>query len=136
MTKVATCLTVASLALAACSSADRPDESGLTAAEKGELVERYYACAREHDARCLRGTLHPVFEATDDPAGTMAASAHAETMIAMLRGSRVETRVLPHEGAEVWVVELWIDRHGGASNRLRSFAFEDRSIRRKSALAG
>ena len=126
----------ASLALGACSSGDRADESGLTSAEKGELVQRYYACARAADDGCVLDTLHPDFQASDHPAGAMAGAAHAENLVAMLRRSRVEARVLPQEGAEVWVVELWIDRHGAVSNRLRAFSFDDRLIRGKTALAG
>lgn len=124
------------LALGACASGERPDESGLTPTEKSELVQRYYACARQADAGCVRETLHPEFQASDHPAGPMLAAEHADTMVTSLRRSRVEARVLPREGEEVWVVELWIDRHGSTSNRLRAFSFDDRLIRAKTALAG
>ena len=124
------------LALAACSSAEQPDESGLTAVEKRALVDRYYACARAADQRCVRDTLHPEFVATDHPAGPMTRAVHAETMVLELRKSRVEARIMPHEASDVWVVELWIDKHGASHSRLRAFSFEDRLIRSKTALGG
>ena len=137
MTRGAPPLVAAALfALGACASGERPDESGLTPAEKSELVQRYYACARQADAGCMYETLHPDFQASDDPAGAMTSARHVDTMVASLRRSRVEARVLPHEGEEVWVVELWIDRHGSTSNRLRAFRFDDRLIRAKTGLAG
>lgn len=123
-------------ALAACASPDDPDASGLNAAEKRALVERYYACATAGRASCVRDTLHPAFEATDHRAGPMNGAVHAETLLTELRRSRVDPHLLPHDGAEVWVTELWIDRYGGASNRLRAFGFAERRIRTKTPLAG
>lgn len=124
------------LSLAGCASGERPDDSGLTPREKGELVDRYYACAREGDAGCVRDMLHPEFRASDNPGGPVAGAVHAAEIVGMLRRARVEARLLPHEGNEVWVVELWIDRHGSTSSRLRTFSFADRRIRAKTALAG
>ena len=122
------------LLLAACTPADAPDESGLTQAAKRELVERYYACAREGDPSCVRTTLHPRFEATDHPSGPVSGAAHAETLVAQLQRARVESRIMPHEASDVWVVEMWVDKHGSAASRLRTFTFEDRLIRNKAAL--
>ena len=134
--KAAAALGVMLLALGACTSGDRRDESGLTPSEKSQLVSRYYACAREGDAGCVRNILHPDFQASDNPGGPVEGAVHAAEIVSMLQRARVEARVLPHEGDEVWVVELWIDRHGSTSSRLRTFSFADRRIRAKTALDG
>ncbi len=119
--------------LAACSSADRPDDSGLTHAQKVELVERYYACARAGDAACVQATLHPDFRAVEGkdyiPRGT-----HAVQLAGALERNRLEARVLPHEGREVWAVELWTSRHGQNRSMVQSFLFRDRLIRQKTGL--
>jgi len=118
-----------------CASADDPDASGLNARQKTELVERYYACARQQDARCVTATLHPDFRAAAEPSGADARTGHAEAMTRRLETARVESRILPHEGEDVWVVELWNDRYGKTSSLLRAFSFDDRLIRRKTVLA-
>jgi hypothetical protein len=122
------------LSLGACASGERPDDSGLTSSEKSQLVERYYACARQGDAVCVRDMLHPEFQASENPGAPVAGAAHAQDMIGMLQRARVEARVLPHQGEEVWVTELWIDRHGSTASRLRTFSFADRLIRAKTVL--
>lgn len=99
-------------------------------------MERYYACARRQDARCLSATLHPDFRAAGEVAGGDTRSGHAEVMTRRLATARVESRILPHEGEEVWVVEVWNDRHGATTSLLRSFSFADRLIRSKASLAG
>ncbi|MDO9487812.1 MAG: hypothetical protein Q7J32_05515 [Sphingomonadaceae bacterium] len=120
---------------AGCSTADDPDASGLNAAEKAELVERYYACARQQDARCVTATLHSDFRAEAEAAGADVRSGHAGAMTGRLASARVELRILPHEGEDVWVVELWNDRYGRTTSLLRAFTFDDRLILRKSVLA-
>lgn len=125
---------IALVSLGACASGESPDESGLTSAEKSQLIGRYYACAREGDAGCVRDILHPEFQASDNPGAPVAGAAHAQAIVAMLERARVEARVLPHEGEEVWVAELWIDRHGSTASRLRTFSFADRRIRTKTVL--
>lgn len=82
----------------------------------------------------MRDVLHPEFLASDDSGPPLAGAAHAQAIVAMLERSRVEARVLPHEGEDVWVAELWIDRHGSTSSRLRAFSFADRRIRAKAVL--
>jgi len=121
-------------ALAGCSSADDPDASGLNAQQKTELVERYYACARQQDLRCVTATLHPDFRAAAEAAGADVRSGHADAMTHRLATARVEARILPHEGEDVWVVELWNDRHGRTTSLLRAFSFDDRLIVRKTVL--
>lgn len=123
-------------ALSACSSADDADASGLTAAERTALVERYYACAREQDVRCITGTLHPDFVAPGEIAAAQSRAGHGATMASRLVSAKLESRVLPHEGAEVWVVEVWNDRHGATTSLLRTFTFSDRLIRSKTSLTG
>ncbi len=118
----------------ACASGDEPDATGLNAAEKAQLVERYYACAREQDAPCVTRTLHPDFRAAAEAAGADTRSGHAEAMTRRLATARIESRLLPHEGAEVWVVEVWNDRHGQTTSLLRAFSFDDRLILRKTVL--
>lgn len=126
---------MAAVALSACSSADNPDASGLNAAQKTELVEQYYACARQQDSRCVGATLHPQFRAAGEAAIGDARTLHAEAMTRRLSSARVEARILPHEGAEVWVVEVWNDKHGTTTSLLRAFSFDDRLIHRKTVLA-
>lgn len=119
--------------LAACSNADRPDESGLTQAQKVELVERYYACAQAGDAVCVQATLHPDFRALEGDA-FIPRGPHALQLASVLEQSRVEARILPHEGGEIWVAELWTSRHGQNRSMVQSFLFRDRLIRQKSGL--
>lgn len=118
----------------ACSSGAGPDATGLDAAGKAELVERYYSCARERDARCVTATLHPDFRAAAETAGADARNGHAEAMTRRLEHARIEARILPHEGEEIWVVEVWNDRHGQTTSLLRAFTFDDRLILRKTVL--
>lgn len=120
--------------LAGCSTADGPDASGLDAQQRTELVERYYACARQQDARCLAATLHPDFRAAAEAAGADVRSGHAVAMARRLGSARVEPRILPHEGEDVWVVEVWNDRYGKTTSLLRAFTFDDRLILRKTVL--
>lgn len=121
--------------LSACASADDPDASGLNAAQKVELVEQYYACARQQDSRCVGATLHPAFRAAGEAAIGDARAEHAQALTRRLTSARVEARILPHEGAEVWVVEVWNDRHGTTTSLLRAFSFDERLIRQKTVLA-
>jgi|GEM_PF-4122102 len=122
-------------ALAACSGADGSDESGLTQAQKVELVERYYACARERDAACVQATLHPAFKAIEG-AAHIPRGAHAAQLAGALERNRLEARILPHEGGEIWATELWTSPYGQNRAVVQSFLFRDRLIRQKSGLEG
>lgn len=119
--------------LAGCAAVDRPDESGLTNAEKAELVERYYACAHEGDAVCVQATLHPEFRSVEGQA-FVPRGPHAAQFTELLTRNRLDARVLPHKGRELWAVELWTSPHGQNRSYVRSFLFEDRLIREKSAI--
>jgi hypothetical protein len=121
-------------ALAACSPAE-PDRTGLSAEARAALVERYYGCARQQDSGCVLATLHPEFHATGETADAGSRGGHAEAMARRLGHARVEVRFLPHEGTDLWVVELWNDRHGVTTSLLRSFTFENGLIRSKTVLA-
>ncbi|MFC3713425.1 hypothetical protein ACFOMD_12635 [Sphingoaurantiacus capsulatus] len=126
---------IAAALLAACSPGEAPDASGLTGEEKVALVQRYYACAREQNTPCVAATLHPDFRAAAEAAGADARQGHAEAMSRRLATSRVESRVLDQDGAEVWVVEVWNDKHGATTSLLRNFTFESGLIRAKTVLA-
>lgn len=119
--------------LAACASADRPDESGLTQEQKVDLVERYYACAKAGDTKCIEATLHPAFRTIEGKA-LVARDTHAVQLADALSRNRLEARILPHEGGEIWAVELWTSPHGQNRSLVQSFLFRDRLIRRKSGL--
>jgi hypothetical protein len=100
---------------------DRPDESGLTAAAKKALVERYYACAAAGDFACVADTLHPQFaDATaPEPASPRA---HAKAFALDATRNRFEATVNGGETG-VWAVELWTTKAGRTYNLLRSFDF-------------
>lgn len=121
--------------LSACSSANDVDASGLTAAQKTELVERYYACARQQDARCVTATLHPEFRAEGEAVAAASRAGHGEAMTYRLTTARLEARILEHEGPDVWVVEVWNDRHGATTSLVRAFSFDTSLIHKKAVLA-
>lgn len=125
---------IGATALTACSSVDEADASGLTAGERSALVGRYYSCARQQDVSCVTATLHPDFTAPDEVAAARSRSGHGPMMASRLVSAKVEARILPHKGAEVWVVEVWNDRHGATTSLLRSFSFADGLIRSKTSL--
>ncbi|MCA3256274.1 MAG: hypothetical protein INF91_11740 [Alphaproteobacteria bacterium] len=105
---------------------DRPDESGLTAASKKALVERYYACAARGDFDCVTATLHPRFaDATArEPSSPRA---HAKAFALDATRNRFEATVNGGESG-VWAVELWTTKSGKTYNLLRSFDFAQGKI--------